>query len=135
MRIQNRDRKSGKMCDQIRRTTGIILLIISIAICLAHLMPELPAEQKYRSSGRIRWSMDAISAEVNGPVRINEAEPEEMTCLPGIGDTIATMIAEERKKNGPFYYAADLESVRGIGPRTIERFREMINLSQNESEE
>ena len=42
---------------------------------------------------------------------------------------------DERSENGPFYYAEDLEAVRGIGPKTIKRFREMIDLSLNESEE
>lgn len=79
--------------------------------------------------------METVAEEADGPVRINDAEPEELTCLPGVGETIAALIVEERTKNGPYYYTADLESVRGIGPRTIERFREMIDLSQNESEE
>ena len=60
---------------------------------------------------------------------------KELTELYGVGETIAEMIIAERRQNGPYYYPEDLEAVRGIGPATLLKFRSMINLSQDESEE
>ena len=60
------------------------------------------------------------------------AGAEELTELPGVGETISALIVAERDANGPFYYAEDLESVRGIGPATLAGCREMIDLSQEE---
>ena len=57
---------------------------------------------------------------------------QELTELTGVGETISALIVAEREANGPFYYAEDLESVRGIGPATLSRFREMIDLTQGE---
>jgi len=44
--------------------------------------------------------------------------------LPGIGETMARRIVDERLARGAFADRRDLERrVRGIGPRTLERIR------------
>ena len=73
--------------------------------------------------------------EANGTVAVNSADAEELTALPGIGETLAAMIVAERDRNGPFRYAEDLLAVRGIGPKTLEKFRRMIDLTPAESGE
>ena len=84
----------------------------------------------------MQWVPASISTEKheNG-IRINEADPDELTGLYGIGETLAAMIDSERDANGPFYYPEDLEAVRGIGPRTLEKFREQTDLTLDESGE
>ena len=54
-------------------------------------------------------------------VDINSADKRELTLLPGIGDKIAGLIVESRKKGGPFDALEDLSRVAGIGHATIER--------------
>ena len=123
------------MSDTVRRLIGLFMLIICIIICLVPVITKTPAERKFRSSQKTGIPDGGTEAEMNGTVRINDADAEELTGLPGIGETISALIIDERSENGPFYYAEDLEAVRGIGPKTIKRFREMIDLSLNESEE
>ncbi len=135
MRTQNRDRKSEKMSDNVRRLIGLFMIIICIIICLVPLITKKTAERKFRSSQKTFFPVAGTETEIHGTVRVNDADAEELTGLPGVGETISALIIDERSENGPFYYVEDLEAVRGIGSRTIERFREMIDLSLNESEE
>ena len=119
----------------MRRMIGVFLAAASIVLCLIPILSETSPGQVYRVSAQTHWPMETTGSEINGPVRINDADEEELTLLPGIGETISSMIVEERTKNGLFYYAEDLEAVRGIGLRTLQRFRHMIDLSQYEREE
>jgi competence protein ComEA len=56
-------------------------------------------------------------------LEINSATWVEWLQLKGIGDTLAHRIVEDREQNGPFESVDDLQRVKGIGPKTIERMR------------
>ena len=121
------------MSDRTRRAAGIFLAAAALALCL---IPGLSTgsrqADRYRQSGRAAGGVSGIPVEQNGSVAVNTADAEELTALYGVGETISALIVAEREANGPFYYAEDLESVRGIGPATLSRFREMIDLTQGE---
>ena len=124
------------MSDRARRLAGTVLILICITLCLFPALTGRPNhEASYRTGGKLRWAMTPIETERNGTVRINEANAEDLEELNGIGETLSALIVEEREKNGPFHYAEDLEVVKGIGLRTLERFRGQIDLSPAESEE
>lgn len=61
-------------------------------------------------------------------VNINTAGPKELELLPGIGPALAARIVEHRTAHGPFRSIDDLDQVKGIGPRTLERLRPLITL-------
>lgn len=123
------------MSDTVRRLIGLFMIIICIIICLVPVITKTPAERKFRSSQKTNFPIGGTVTEKNGTVRVNDADAEELTVLTGIGETLSALIIDERSENGPFYYAEDLEAVRGIGTRTIEKFRKMMDLSLNESGE
>ena len=54
---------------------------------------------------------------------LNEADWPELVQLPGIGETLARRIVESRDRDGRFLDHEDLERVRGIGPKTLDRIR------------
>ena len=54
---------------------------------------------------------------------LNEADWPELAQLPDIGETLARRIVESRNRDGPFLDHEDLQRVRGIGPRTLDRVR------------
>lgn len=56
-------------------------------------------------------------------VDLNEADWPELTLLPGIGETLARRIVDSRRQEGPFLDHEDLQRVRGIGPKTLDRVR------------
>jgi len=53
----------------------------------------------------------------------NAATWVEWSQLDGIGPTLAKRIVEDRKTNGPFLTAGDLNRVKGIGPKTLDKLR------------
>ncbi|MDC0936547.1 helix-hairpin-helix domain-containing protein [Pirellulales bacterium] len=56
-------------------------------------------------------------------VDLNRADWPELVQLPGIGPTIAQRVVEDRAARGRFKTVEELQRVRGIGPRTIERIK------------
>jgi competence protein ComEA len=61
-------------------------------------------------------------------VRLNSASAEELATLPGIGSVRAAEIVANRHQHGPFRHLDDLQRVPGIGPRTVERLRDLVQL-------
>jgi len=60
-----------------------------------------------------------------GRINVNTASASELTSLPGIGEGKGQKIVEEREQNGPFASCQDLTRVKGIGPKTIEKFEHL----------
>jgi competence protein ComEA len=57
-------------------------------------------------------------------VSLNDAGPDELRTLPGIGPALAARIVAAR----PFHAVDELRRVRGIGPVTLERLRDRVGL-------
>lgn len=65
-------------------------------------------------------SLAAIAA----PVNINTADAKTLeTALVGVGSKTAKAIVDYRTKNGAFKTVEDLEKVKGIGPKLVEKNR------------
>jgi competence protein ComEA len=58
-------------------------------------------------------------------INVNVADQKELESLPGIGPTLATRIIEFREKQ-KFQKVDDLIAVRGIGPKTLEKIRDLV---------
>ena len=70
------------------------------------------------------------SAGYAAPVNINTADAVALAeSLSGVGPKIATSIIAYRKKHGPFAKIEDLVNVKGIGPKTLEKNRKDILLT------
>jgi len=61
-------------------------------------------------------------------ININTATEEDLTTLIGIGPAKAKRIIELRKKLGRFNDVNQLLEVKGIGPKTLDKFRKQICL-------
>ncbi len=57
-------------------------------------------------------------------VNLNTASQAEIESLPGVGPTLAQRIVEGR----PFRSLEDLDRVKGIGPKLLERLRPLVTL-------
>lgn len=65
---------------------------------------------------------------VAAPVNINTADSRTLaTSLVGVGPKTAKAIVEYRTKNGPFKSIDELEKVKGVGPKLVDKNR--ANLS------
>ncbi len=73
--------------------------------------------------------MLCVSIAYAGQVNINSASaPTLASELTGVGDKKAQAIIEYRQKNGPFRSIEDLQNVKGISLKTIEKNRKNIEL-------
>lgn len=63
-------------------------------------------------------------------IDLNTATAAELMLLPRVGPALAQRIIEQRERRGPYRSIEDLESVKGIGPRTIERLRPLVTLTR-----
>ena len=62
----------------------------------------------------------------SGKINLNKATVEELSQLKGIGMKYAERIVQYRDKNGPFKNVEDLLNVQGIGPKTLEKNKDLI---------
>ena len=68
----------------------------------------------------------------NAIININTATAEEISkSLKGVGIEKATAIVEYRKKHGDFLSAQELEMVKGIGKKTIEKNSKKISYKKS----
>jgi len=56
-------------------------------------------------------------------LEVNRATAQELQALPRIGPTLSRRIVEQRERHGRFRDLEDLQRVKGIGPRTVERLQ------------
>ena len=64
----------------------------------------------------------------NEIININTASKEELTKVPGIGESKASSIIEYREKNGPFTSVEDIKKVSGIGDTLFEEIKVHITV-------
>ncbi len=106
--------------------SGVITAALAAAVLL------VPLEKKQRLNRQIDGDYSGIipapENNVNDIVyvNINTASEHQLRRLDGIGEVTARAIVEYREANGSFKSADELLNVKGIGEKTLEKFRERI---------
>ncbi|MBC8354872.1 MAG: helix-hairpin-helix domain-containing protein [Planctomycetes bacterium] len=98
---------------------------VTVAVFTGVAIALVAASWVYRGGlrGRLIDIESAPPAQVTFQLDINSAEWPEWTLLPGVGETLAKRIVQNRDEQGRFRSHEDVGRVNGIGPRTIERMR------------
>ena len=60
-------------------------------------------------------------------VDLDNASTIEWRLLPGIGEKLADTIVHDRAERGPFKIPADLQRVKGIGPKKFEAMQPFVS--------
>ena len=71
-------------------------------------------------------SVDTVKQDVK--VSLNAGSVVDFQALPGIGEVTAERIVAFRDQNGPFGSVDDLVKVKGVGAKTLEKIRSMLEL-------
>lgn len=61
-------------------------------------------------------------------INLNTATQAQLELLPGIGPSLASRIVEYRNEHGSFASVDELDRVKGIGSRTLERIRKLVKV-------
>lgn len=122
------------MSERGRIIPGLILLLVAVLLAVFPFSSSNRLSRTYRTKADRGWTLGKNQIQRGGTVAVNKAGSETLQTLHGIGPAFARRIIEEREKNGPFFYPEDLEAVSGIGPKTLEQFRQMLDMTADESE-
>jgi competence protein ComEC len=72
---------------------------------------------------------DGVAAAGGSRINLNTAGVAELAGLPHVGQVRAQAIVDYRTRNGPFRSIDDLDNVRGIGPATLLRLRNLLTIA------
>lgn len=73
-------------------------------------------------------SLQQQEAPESDKIDLNRADETLLQTVPGIGPAMARRIVEWRTEHGPFRRLEDLLDVRGIGEKTLEKFRAYLQV-------
>ena len=77
---------------------------------------------------QITETSSTSSGNSSGKININKAAESELTQLPGIGPSKASAIIQHRSEQGNFRTVEDLKQVTGIGDKTFEQLKDLIDV-------
>ncbi len=85
-----------------------------------------PADATAPQATRSPATATPAASPTTAGLNINTATQAQLESLPQVGPATAKAIIAWRETHGAFRTLSDLDKVRGIGPRTIEKLRPLI---------
>lgn len=67
-------------------------------------------------------------------IDINQATRVEWMQLPGVGPALSERIIEYRDEHGPFQSVEQLDEIKGIGPKTVQKLRPWLYVKEAEAD-
>ncbi len=105
-----------------RRTSATRARLAPVLLLGALLTAGLPPAQAAEPAD------DAAPAAAIAPINLNTATVEELQQLRGVGPATAARIVAWREQEGPFKSVDQLMAIKGIGEKTLARFRDRLTL-------
>ena len=126
-----------KKTDARKRQTiaGIVIasfLMLGMIVTSWSAPKKAPAE--FESKALAVPMITQIPLQTSGTIAINTADTEDLQELPGVGETMAQNILDERAAHGSFYYPEDLLTVRGIGEKKLSGLLPWLDFSPAQEE-
>ena len=81
-------------------------------------------------TGQLRLEPSADMLVFGLPLPLNAVGEDALAALPGIGPSKAAAIVSDRQAKGPFSSVADLQRVRGIGPKTAQALAPFLTVEE-----
>lgn len=111
-----------------------ILSLLVFAASLAFYILESVSFRNERSGKRPVEKRDSTPGETRPefPLDINDAAPEELERIRGIGPVLAGRIVTFRERKGGFRTLEELQKVKGIGPVTYGEIQPYLTVKSGE---
>ena len=78
------------------------------------------------SATSVTGASGTASGSTGAKINLNSATVEQLDELPGVGESTASAIVEDRESNGPFSSVEDLMRVSGIGEKKFAKMKDRI---------
>jgi competence protein ComEA len=104
------------------------LLVVIVSVVVVILLAV--KWQKLRYVDRSELIVQRSSEDIGYQIELNSATWVELTQLLGVGPVTAKRIVSDREEFGPFSSIDDLQRVKGVGPKTVEKNRRWLRVSQ-----
>lgn len=109
----------------MKKLLWIVACCVLGAVSLSADSTAAPASKPVAAATPHAPASDATAA---GVVNLNEANPDQLALLPGVGPSRASAIVAHRKAH-PFKRLEELMRVKGFGKKTFARLRPLLSVS------
>lgn len=106
----------------------ICLIVFSIVLTCALLINHFGCHTIYLNDSDQLIADKIENPIISGKININSASIDELTMLPGIGDTLAQRIIDYRNIHGAFHRKEDLLNIKGIGNTKLDSISNYITI-------
>ncbi len=127
-----------KMKTDVSKRQTIWGILAACLLILGMIVTSWPAARKapaqFESKALTMPMVTPLPLQTSGTIGINTADAEDLQALPGVGETMAQNILDERAAHGSFYYPEDLLTVRGIGEKKLSGLIPWLDFSSAQEE-
>jgi len=122
-------RAGGPLADADLATVQLARLLVDGETLHVSRLETRPRTPEPRRQHKRRGPSKAGTARGKGRIRLslNSATAAQLDTLPGIGPRIAAQIVALRESRHGLRSIDDLDDIRGLGPRRIERLRPLLD--------
>ena len=112
--------------DAAERALNQAQLLVDQQSLYVPTIEEWQADSQGPQANVVRSQAPLVSSPNSGKVNINQADLAQLETLPGIGAKKAQAIIDYRTANGSFHSLEDLGKVKGIGPKMLEKLKDLV---------
>ena len=110
-----------------QQVLGCCIFLYFASLCVAAVTDD---SQRVESSPLRQSDPPEMAFYLDAPINVNRADALELQLLPHIGPVLADRLLAHRQEHGDFHSPDDLDAIKGIGPKTIEKLRPYLIFSE-----